>query len=91
MSSRRSFLHGRKHSQNKNARYDSAISLGKSGEDATKEERGPKDVEKETEKSEHSVDAGGDEAADHAGRDEQGYRDGERKKGLLRKLNLHKV
>jgi hypothetical protein len=25
------------------------------------------------------------------GRDEQGYKNGERKKGVLRKLNLHKV
>ena len=48
--------------------------------------------------TERDVENGTDGSADEeilqngaVDRDEQGYKDGERKKGVLRKLNLHKV
>lgn len=61
--------------------------------DGSEETRNSKDTEQSSARSDDVVKDGEQEVSnwlDHE-RDEQGYRTGERKKGVLRKLGLHKV
>jgi len=99
-SSHRSFLHGRHHSQNKasiskgdlkeSGLYDNIQYVDRSREDMSVKATGGGALKKDnaadplTRENEEL-----DEVSET--RDEQGYREGERKKGVLRKLNLHKV
>jgi len=53
--------------------------------DGSKEEHSAKDIQKHVEQRDDIVEP------PETDRDEQGYKEGERRKGVLRKLNLHKV
>ena len=63
--------------------------------DGTKEKKSTEEIERDVEKRGDLVDAPSSEDGTMDGakedRDEQGYKQGERKKGVLRKLHLHKV
>jgi len=96
--SRRSFLHSRHQSKNSFGKID----LKQSGfydniqyADGSREGANTMALDGNTSKKDSSVDAlsqtNGEVAGVVESRDEQGYKDGERKKGILRKLNLHKV
>jgi hypothetical protein len=53
--------------------------------DGSKEEHSVKDIQKDVEQRDNIVEP------PEMDRDEQGYKEGERRKGILRKLNLHKA
>jgi hypothetical protein len=88
--SRRSFLHGRHSHSRKNSKFDSGVSLEKTAglydniqyAGGSIEDRSAKEIEKEVNGKVGLVDA----PASPGLTDE-----GEKKKGVLRKLNLHKV
>ena len=88
--SRRSFLHGRHSHSRNNSKFDSGVSLEKTAglydniqyADGSTEDRSAKEIEKEVNRKDDLVDA----PASTSLTDE-----GEKKKGILRKLNLHKV
>jgi hypothetical protein len=96
--SRRSFLHGRHSHSRKGSKHDSGVSLEKTAglydniqyADGSSEDRSSKEIEKEVNDRDDLVNAPTNTISIEK-RDEQGHLEGEGKKGLLRKLNLHKV
>jgi len=86
--SRWSFL-GRHHTKNGKEDITTGMYNNIKYTDGTKEGKGVKEIMKETEGRHYVVDPP-DEVVENEG-DEQGYKIGERRKGVLRKLNLHKV
>jgi hypothetical protein len=88
--SRRSFLHGRHSHSRKNSKFDSGVSLEKTAglydniqyADGSTEDRSAKEIEKEVNEKDDFVDASTSPSLTD---------EGEKKKGVLRKLNLHKV
>ncbi|KAL3424300.1 hypothetical protein PVAG01_03581 [Phlyctema vagabunda] len=99
-----SFLHKRKLSGASGkinpADYESPESAGLYDniqyEDGSREKKDPKALAKDAQQRDDIVDAPGREELDEdlrsaEERDEQGYKEGERKKGILRKVHLHKV
>jgi hypothetical protein len=96
--SRNSFLHRRHHSKNSFGKLDmkdSGLYDNIQYADGTRETANTRALDANSSTRGNSVDppsqANGDILGDVQNRDEQGYTDGERKKGVLRKLQLHKV
>lgn len=88
--SRRSFLHGRHSHSRKNSKFDSGVSLGSTAglydnvqyADGSTEDRSAKEIEKEVKARDDLVDAPASTSL---------INEGEKKKGVLKKLNLHRV
>jgi len=96
--SRNSFLHRRHQSKNsfgKADMKDSSLYDNIQYGDGTRETMSTRALDAMSPKRGSSVDPSpqenGDVLGDVQNRDEQGYIDGERRKGVLRKLHLHKV
>lgn len=102
--SRNSFLHRRHHSKNSFGKVDvkdSSLYDNVQYVDGTRETTNRRALDAMSPKKGNSVDPSSQENGDMLGdgdllgaeqtRDEQGYINGDRKKGVLRKLQLHKV